>query len=397
MMQVKIAMTILSAAVGFELSSSVAVESACDASSKLPEEATDKNPRQTKSTLYMLQHRHRVSKKQEASSLETTLRRKSDVSGDPEPTTTMTRTTMTLGNGVALCLTGESRTFMMPLVHQSMKTRLVDTLAADVFAVIKKLNISSEIAKDRCEQACDFDEAALNKVLHGIMGAKEVSYVHSDLDLKNLRECEAVAGGTVQLASKETCFDMVVKAELDRRQNYELWVTTRPDLLVTVPVFPANFTKATTTWPKPDFLFGGPRKDMVSWLKGAREHTAPCDADFLFFEFTLKFLLPREKKQILEGNLQILEGNQALVRGLNDDGRLLISTFDHKPECFAQEDLSDVNIHCAGIKGPTADDSLADYARKVTKPVEVCEHTDAAGFLLESSFDKRAGALAITC
>jgi len=277
----------------------------------------------------------------------------------------------------------------MPLVHKSIKARLVDTLAADVFAVIKKLNTSGTIAKERCEQTCDFDEPALSKILHGIMGAKAVSYVHSDLDLKTLRNCKAVGGGTVQLASKESCFDMVVKAEQERRQNYELWVTTRPDLLVNVPVFPTNFTTVAMTYPKPDFLFGGLRRHMVSWLGGARDHMAPCDASFNFFELTFNHMPEVEK--------QTLVGNQALVRGLNVDGRLLLSTFDEKLDCLDQDDLLDVNIHCAGIEGPTASDTVAGYIQNVTKAIEVCEHTDAVGLLSPFESASRKGAVSITC
>lgn len=256
--------------------------------------------------------------------------------------------------GIALCLTGEARTFMMPLVHQRIKKNLVDTLAADLFAVIKKSqsNKSLKSKEDRAneiyrdEESCEFDELAMNGVLHDIMRAKDIRYVYSEQDLKPIQQCNIAGGGSAALANKEVCFDMVVKAEDARQRPYGIWVTTRPDLLVTVPVHPTDFTKPAQNWAHADFLLGGPREYMVSWLIRQRKALPACDLDVNSFEE----LLRHDSKDKV-----ILWGNGALVRGLSIDGRLLIQSWDGEPKCLPLAELQGSTlpkVRCAGISHP---------------------------------------------
>merc|ERR1711924_526902 len=96
--------------------------------------------------------------------------------------------------------------------------------------------------------------------------------------------------------------------------EYSYWVNMRPDLLVTVPVYLKHFKRPQHTVPKSDFLIGGPRKQIRSWLRVARKHLHLCDPGFEYFEQLVDMFLKTS------GARYPLKGNQALVRGLNNTG-----------------------------------------------------------------------------
>lgn len=238
---------------------------------------------------------------------------------------------------VAVCLCGEERTFAMPLVHKWLKEHVVDSLQADVFAILKEQHLKLRTRFGHVTDSCQHNASAL-RTLQPI----NATLLVEGQRVGRSKSCPPgidFGPAPAQLSLIEECFGMVESHEMRRHRKYHLWIFIRPDLLVFDVLTPKAFEEPMNIPTKPDFIFGGPRQTVRSWLiriRSGKKGIGPCDTARRGLEHSR---YPGKSYHLRAG----------LVRGRNKFHGPVIQTFAANTKwCVAQEELDMLN--CPGLQ-----------------------------------------------
>lgn len=197
---------------------------------------------------------------------------------------------------VAVCIAGTARSVVQPLVHQTLRTNLIEAFGgnADLFAYIRLIDGHSNPAfKDSVVDGADVRAALLH-----IGVPVEHSEVDSTTANVTMPECAVAshnapvswdnpryqASAFGQIHNRYKCYSAIADAEARHDQRYEYVITVRPDLVWPVAVRPYCFWDLGLGWHKMDWIFMTPRTGMERALmepyKGLAECTRPLDRSF---------------------------------------------------------------------------------------------------------------------
>ena len=200
-------------------------------------------------------------------------------------------------HGAALCISGELRSFAMPLVHNTIK-RAADAWRADTFMVYHTDYDARAMTHPHRmgAQSCIYNESTLHYALH-VLNPVATSRFNRKGVCSSERRGE-FAKASIQFAQIAQSFELARRHEAKHDDvHYKWWIRLRPDALILEqmsPPLPHNGMEegAFVGRGKLDFLFALTPKAMLSFVEWGRANLLPCPARWVKHPCCMDFAHP---------------------------------------------------------------------------------------------------------